>query len=297
MLDNARAVTHNREVNRLPLAARVQVLSALVEGNSIRATVRMTGVAKSTILRLLADVGDACDRYMDESMRNLACVRVQCDEIWTFCHAKERNLKRELRGKDGVGDMWTWTAMDADTKLVISWVLGKRTWSDADEFVFDLARRIKSYVQITTDGLGMYKDPIKRAFKHRADYGTEVKVFGFDETDEPNRKYSPLVVKEMRRRQVHGAPDPAHITTAHIERQNLTMRMQMRRFTRLTNAFSKKAQNLQRTLALHFMHYNFCRKHQTLKTTPAIAHGLTDRAWSLQDLANLPDFIGGQAVA
>jgi IS1 family transposase len=224
-------------------------------------------------------------------MRNLTCVRVQCDEIWTFCHAKERNLKRELRGRDNLGDMWTWVAIDADTKLVISWVLGKRTYDFAQIFTRDLAKRIKSYVQLTTDGLGMYKENVRRAFGHRVDYGTEVKVFGIDDNDEPDRKYSPLVVKEMRRTPVFGAPDPVHISTAYIERQNLTMRMQMRRFTRLTNAFSKKAHNLQRNLALHFMHYNFCRKHQTLKTTPAAAHGLTDRIWTLHDLANLPEVL------
>jgi IS1 family transposase len=284
-------------VNRLSLAARVQVLSALVEGNSIRATSRMTGASKSTILRLLADVGDACDRYLDETMRDLTCVRVQADEIWTYVHAKERNLKPEMRDNERVGDLWTWVAIDADTKLVVSWVLGKRSYDFCQIFVRDLAKRVKSYVQLTTDGLGMYKENVRRAFGHRVDYGTEVKVFGIDETDEPNRKYSPLVVKEMRRTQVFGAPDPNHITTAHIERQNLTMRMSMRRFTRLTNAFSKKAHNLHRNLAIHFMHYNFCRRHMTLKTTPAIAHGLTDRIWTLHDLANLPDVLQNSEAA
>lgn len=284
-------------MNRLPLDTRVRILSALVEGNSIRGTCRMTGAAKGTVLKLLADVGDACDRYMDDTMRDLTCVRVQCDEIWSFCHAKERNLKPTLRGKDKFGDLWTWVAIDADTKLVISWILGKRTYDFAQIFTRDLAKRITSYVQLTTDGLGMYKENVKRAFGHRVDYGTEVKVFGFDESDEPDRKYSPLIVKEMRRTAVLGAPDPTHISTAYIERQNLTMRMQMRRFTRLTNAFSKKAQNLQRAIALHFMYYNFCRRHQTLKTTPAIAHGLTDRAWTLQDLANLSDLMSDGLAA
>jgi IS1 family transposase len=278
-------------MNRLPLATRVQVLSALVEGNSIRGTCRMTGVAKGTVLKLLADVGDACDHYLNDTMRDLTCVRVQCDEIWSFCHAKERNLKRELRGRENIGDLWTWVAIDAETKLVISWVLGKRSYDFCQIFVRDLARRIKSYVQLTTDGLGMYKENVRKAFGHRVDYGTEVKVFGFDDSEEPDRKYSPLVVKEMRRTALIGAPDPDHISTAFIERQNLTMRMQMRRFTRLTNAFSKKAHNLQRALALHFMHYNFARVHATLKTTPAIAHGLTDRKWTLADIANLPDLM------
>jgi len=284
-------------MNRLSLETRVQVLSALVEGNSIRGTCRMIGVDKKTVLRLLADVGDACYRYTDETMRHLSCVRIQCDEIWSFCHAKERNLKPKLRGLDDYGDLWTWTAIDADTKLIVAWHLGKRTYRDANMFMRDLASRVTSYVQITTDGLGMYKENIKRAFKHRVDYGTEVKVFGFDDSQEPDRKYSPLVVKEMRRTRVLGAPDLAHITTAYVERQNLSMRMSMRRFTRLTNAFSKKAQNLHRALALYFMHYNFCRVHMTLKTTPAIAHGLTDRIWTLHDLANLPDYLSGGLAA
>jgi IS1 family transposase len=284
-------------MNRLPLAKRVQVLSALVEGNSIRGTCRMTGVALNTVLKLLADVGDACAAYHDDTIRNLTCVRVQCDEIWSFVHAKERNLKPKLRGLDGYGDLWTWVGIDADTKLLVSWILGKRTWLFARRFMLDLASRIKSYVQISTDGLAMYKENVKYAFKHRVDYGTEVKVFGFDDAREPDRKYSPGVVTEMRRNRVLGAPDPAHISTAYIERQNLTMRMSMRRFTRLTNAFSKKARNLQRSVALYAIHYNFVRKHSTLKTTPAIAHGLTDRQWTLEDIANLPDFMSGGLAA
>jgi len=284
-------------MNRLPVEDRVRILSALVEGNSIRATSRMIGVDKKTVLRLLADVGDACDRYQHETMRNLSCARVQLDEIWSFCHAKERNLPRKLRGDDKAGDMWTWTTIDADTKLIIAWHLGKRTRWDAQYFVRNLSRRITSYVQISTDGLGAYKDAIRRYFMHRADYGTEVKVFGFDDENEPDRKYSPLVVKEVQRTRVHGAPDPRHISTAYVERSNLTMRMSMRRFTRLTNAFSKKAENLQRALALHFMYYNFARTHQTLKTTPAIAHGITDRVWTLRDIANLPDLMRGEAAA
>lgn len=284
-------------MNRLPLAKRVQVLSALVEGNSIRGTCRMTGVALNTVLKLLADIGDACAAYHDETIRGLTCVRVQCDEIWSFCHAKERNLKPKLRGLDGYGDLWTWVGIDADTKLLVSFIVGKRTWLFARRFMLDLASRIKSYVQISTDGLAMYKENVKYAFKHRADYGTEVKVFGFDDSQEPDRKYSPAVVKEMRRHRVLGAPDPTHISTAYIKRQNLNMRMSMRRFTRLTNAFSKKALNLQRSIAIYALHYNFVRRHTTLKTTPAIAHGLTDRVWTLEDIANLPDLMSGGLAA
>lgn len=282
-------------MNRLPLATRVQVLSALVEGNSIRGTCRMVGVDKKTVLRLIAEVGDACAAYHDENVRGLKCLRVQCDEIWSFCHAKERNIPFQDKG-EGVGDMWTWTAIDADTKLVISWLLGKRTLRFARLFADDLSQRIKSYVQISTDGLAVYKHAFQRAFRYRADYGTEVKVFGPGKTEEYDSKYSPAVVKEVIRKQVWGAPDPAYISTAYIERQNLTMRMSMRRFTRLTNAFSKKVENLQRSLALHFMYYNFCRKHQTLKTTPAIAAGLTDRAWTLFDLASLPEYMRGEGL-
>ena len=283
-------------MNRLPLEERVRVLASLVEGASIRATSRITGVAKGTILRLLADVGDACDQYQDQTLRNLECVRVQCDEIWAFCHAKERNIKPQNKS-NGVGDMWTWTAIDADTKLIIAWHLGKRTSYDCRMFIGDLAKRIASYVQISTDGLNMYNDPIVQAFKYRADYGQEVKVYGREVSENPETRYSPEVVLETRRTQVWGAPDPDFISTAYVERSNLTMRMNMRRFTRLTNAFSKKAENLSRALALHFMYYNFCRKHQTLKTTPAIKARVTDRIWTLHDLANLPDVMRDSAAA
>jgi len=284
-------------MNRLPLALRVQALSALVEGNSIRGTCRMVGIDKKTALRLLADVGDACEAYLDETLRGLKCKRLQLDEIWSYCHAKERNLKPHLRGADGVGDLWTWVAIDADTKLIASWYLGKRLKEDADAFIRDLASRVDSpEVQVTTDGLGSYAEAIRRHFA-RADYGTEVKDYGLLDDESPERKYSPMVVKSVQRTKVWGAPNPDHISTAYVERQNLTMRMSMRRFTRLTNAFSKKALNLQRAIALNFAYYNFCRKHSTIKTTPVIAAGLTDRIWTLHDLANLPDLMRGEAAA
>jgi IS1 family transposase len=285
-------------MNRLPLPIRVQVLSALVEGNSIRGTCRMIGVDKKTVLRLLADVGDACDAYMDDTIHGIKSTRIQCDEIWSFCHAKERNLRRELRGADGVGDMWTWTAIDADTKLIITWYLGKRSQRDADLFIRDLAGRVDSErVQISTDGHHGYDTPIQQHFHHRADHGSEVKDYGILDNETPERKYSPMVVKKVIRTPVWGVPDPDYISTAYVERQNLTMRMSMRRFTRLTNGFSKKAENLQRSLALYFMNYNFCRVHQTLKTTPAIKAGLTDRIWTLHDLANLPELMRGGLAA
>jgi IS1 family transposase len=278
-------------MNRLPLAIRTQIIAALVEGNSIRGTARMTGTDKKTVLRLLADVGDACDAYLDETVCGLKSELIQCDEIWSFCHAKERNLPRDMRGADGVGDLWTWTAIDADSKLMVTWHLGKRLRGDADLFVRDLASRVVTErVQISTDGLGSYNEPIQRYFKYRADHGLL-------DDESPERKYSPLVVKKVVRTAIWGVPDPDHISTAYVERQNLTMRMSMRRFTRLTNGFSKKALNLQRALALHFMYYNFCRKHSTIKTTPAIKAGLTDRVWTLHDLANLPELMRGGLAA
>lgn len=284
-------------MNRLPLEERVRILAALVEGNSIRGTCRMTGAAKGTVLKLLADVGDACDAYQDDTIRNLTCVYVQCDEIWSYCHAKERNLPEKKRDNRNYGSMWTWTAIDARTKLIVSWHLGKRTSRDAHVFARDMARRVKSYVQISTDGLNMYNDALQEAFGRRLDHGQEIKVFGQPERENPETKYSPQVVLGTRRTAISGAPQEHHISTAYVERNNLTMRMSMRRFTRLTNAFSKKVQNLERALALHFMYYNFCRKHQTIRTTPAIAAGLTDRVWTLHDLANLPDVMRDSAAA
>lgn len=282
-------------MNRLPLATRLQILSALVEGASIRGTARMVGVDKKTVLRLLADVGDACAVYHLANVKGVKSERIQCDEVWSFCHAKERNLRKELRGEPGVGDMWTWTAIDADSKMIVSWHLGKRQRHDANTFMVDLASRIASkYVQITTDGFGIYKDAIQNLFA-RADHGTEVKVYGRLPFEGADTKYSPMVVKEVIRTPIWGEPDLRYMTTAHVERHNLTMRMSMRRFTRLTNGFSKKALNLYRALALYFMHYNFCRTHRSVKTTPAMKAGLTDRIWTLYDLANLPDLMRGDS--
>ena len=255
----------------------------------------MVGVDKKSVLRLLEDVGDACAVYHDENVRGLTCVRVQCDEIWSFCHAKERNIPKSKK-RTGIGDVWTWVGVDSDTKLAISYICGDRSHRFCNRFARDLADRIDSNVQISTDGLSWYVDPIQYHFGYRADLGQEVKLYGFSDPTRPDTRYSPNVVLETRRKAVCGAPDPDFISTAHIERLNLTMRMSMRRFTRLTNAFSKKIENLQRALALHFMYYNFCRKHQTIKTTPAIKAGLTDRVWTLHDLARLPDLMRGIAA-
>lgn len=296
MLDRLSITPYAYSMNRLPLEERARVLAALCEGNSIRATCRMTGVAKATVLRLLEEVGDACAAYHDETVRGLTCVRVQCDEIWSFCHAKAKNIP-SYNKRTGVGDVWTWVGIDSDTKLVISYICGDRSQRFARRFAKDLAERIKSYVQISTDGLSMYTEAIQYAFGYRAHYGQEIKEYGYEDPTKPDTRYSPSVVTAIRRVPVWGAPDPDYISTSYVERQNLTMRMHMRRFTRLTNAFSKKMVNHERALALHFMYYNFCRKHQTIKTTPAIAAGVTDRVWTLHDLANLPDFMRGESAA
>jgi IS1 family transposase len=284
-------------MNRLPIDKRVQVLAALCEGASIRATVRMTGVAKNTIVKLFADVADACFEYQDATIRNVKSRHIQCDEVWSYCYAKERNVPKELRGSEGVGDMWTWTAIDPDTKLVISWWLGKRNRYDAHHFMADVSMRLASKeVQITTDGFRAYYEAIDQHLPD-ADHGTEVKVYGRLPFESADTKYSPMVVAEVVRTAILGDPDPDFITTAHVERNNLTMRMQMRRFTRLTNAFSKKALNHHRAITLHFMYYNFVRKHSSIKTTPAIAARLTDRQWTLHDLARLPDVLRDSEAA
>jgi IS1 family transposase len=285
-------------MNRLPLEKRVQVLAALCEGASIRATVRMTGVPKNTIANLLAEVGDVCDEYQSANLRNLSNVkRLELDEIWSFCHTKERNLKQEERGRLDRGDVWSWTAIDPDSKLIVSWYVGKRGREDGWNFIRDLSERITSpQVQITTDGLMTYNEPIETLFP-RADHGNETKIYGRAPFESADTKYSPMVVTEVVRQSVWGRPDPDHITTAHVERQNLTMRMHNRRFTRLTNAFSKKVKNHARAIAMHFFYYNFVKVHSTVKTTPAIAAGLTDRVWTVRDMARLADYIRDSAAA
>ncbi len=285
-------------MNRLALGERARILSALVEGSSVRGSARMTSVDKKTVLRLLADVGDACGQFHYLNVRGLTCKRIQLDEIWSFCGAKSRNIPIERRGEYGLGDMWTWVAIDPDTKFVVSWLLGDRDDVHAESFVGDLRSRIVGRTQISTDGFLAYRPAIERVFGGDADYGMQIKEYGtFGSPDRPDTRYSPRTCTSIHKRAISGQPDPDHISTSHVERQNLTMRMSMRRFTRLTNAFSKKAENHNRALALHFMHYNYCRKHGTLKTTPAIEAGMTDRLWTLHDLANLPALMAGGAAA
>lgn len=273
-------------MNRLSRDKRVRIVAALVEGNSVRATCRMTGASKGAVLKLLAEIGCACREYQDERLRALTCKRIQCDEIWSFCYAKEKNVLKEIRGTPGVGDVWTWTAIDADTKLVPAWLVGKRDAGYAAEFIADLRSRLKNRVQLTTDGHRAYLEAVDYSFANDVDYAMLVKLYGVDpEADE--RRYSPAKCIGCRTEVVTGNPEPEHISTSYVERQNLTMQMSMRHFTRLTNAFSKKIENLSHAVALHFMHYNFARVHQALRVTPAMEAGVTDHVWSIEEIVDL----------
>lgn len=269
----------------LSIEKKVAVVSALVEGCSVRSTSRMTGVAKGTILRLLAEVGTACAEYQDRVMRNLSCKRVQCDEIWAFVGAKEKNLTPENRERGAVGDVWTWVAIDAQTKLVPCWMIGQRDPSTARDFMDDLAGRLSSRIQLTTDGHKPYLVAVDKAFGEDIDYATLVKLYGLPEGAE--KRYSPAVCIGCESKTISGRPDPEHINTSYIERQNLTMRMSMRRFTRLTNGFSKKLANHAHSVALFYMHYNFGRVHQTLRVTPAMEAGLSQHVWSIHEIVAL----------
>jgi len=274
-------------MNKLTLQRRAQVLGCLVEGNSIRATVRMTGAAKNTVVKLLVDVGKACAEYQNRVLIELPCKRVQCDEIWSFCYAKEKNVPVEKRGEFGYGDIWTWTAICADTKLVPAWLVGDRTAETALVFMTDLASRLRGRVQLTSDGYRAYLEAVEGAFGCDIDYAQLQKIYGIDVEGE--KRYSPPKCIGAKRRKVTGNPDPDHISTSYAERQNLTMRMSMRRFTRLTNAFSKKVENLAHAVSLHFMYYNFARIHQKLRVTPAMEAGVSDHVWSLEEMALLAD--------
>jgi IS1 family transposase len=270
-------------MNRLPRANQIQVVKALVEGCSIRATVRMTGVAKNTVTNLLVDLGAACEAYQTERLVNLPCRRIQCDEIWSFVGAKQKNANE---GAQGVGDVWTWTAICADTKLIASWQVGDRGAETAKGFISDLAGRLANRVQLTTDGHKVYLNAIENAFGDDIDYAILVKQYG--ECHEGGEvRYRPAVCTGAKKEAIAGNPAPAHVSTSFVERQNLTMRMSMRRFTRLTNAFSKKVENHAAAVALHSMHYNFARIHQTLRVTPAMAAGVTDRVWEIGEMVDL----------
>jgi IS1 family transposase len=249
----------------------------------------MTGAAKGTVIRLLAEMGAACRRYHDQHVFMLPCKRVQCDEIWSFCYAKEKNIPEDMRGVFGIGDVWTWTAIDADTKLIVGYTIGDRSDITARQFIQDLCKRLANRVQLTTDGHRAYLTAVPEAFGKEIDFAILQKIYSNPPKGEAATRYSPGECCGVKRKKVIGKPAPAGISTSYVERQNLTIRMSMRRFTRLTNAFSKKVENLGHALALHFMFYNYGRIHQTLRVTPAMESGLTDHVWSLEEIAALAD--------
>jgi IS1 family transposase len=285
MLDWLYIRLDNKLMNKKSTKERAQILRCLVEGNSIRLTVRLTGASKNTVTKLLVEVGEACAAYHNQTLVHLPCKRIQVDEIWSFVYSKQKNTPEEMLGE--AGDVWTWTAICADTKLVASWYVGGRDAGTGFDFMNDLASRMSERIQLTSDGHKAYLKAVEGVFGNDIDYGWLVKLYG--DAPEGQRRYSPCQCIGAKQHAVFGDPDEKHISTSYVERQNLTMRMSMRRFTRLTNAFSKKVENHVRAIALHFMHYNFCRVHSSIKTTPAVAAGVADKIWSLEDVVEMTD--------
>jgi IS1 family transposase len=277
-------------MNKLPLAKRVQILSMLCEGMSMRATARIADVSFNTVEKLLQDAGAACADYHDRTVRGVTSQRVQCDEIWSFVHAKQKNVPTAKAAPQGAGDIWTWTALDADHKMILSWKVGGRDSEYAMALMDDLRGRLANRVQLTTDGHRAYLDAVEEAFGADIDYGMLVKLYGEPpHSPEAARRYSPSDCVGARKDTITGSPDPKHISTSYTERHNLTMRMSMRRFTRLTNAFSKRVENHCHQLALYFVFYNFVRMHKTLRMTPAMSAGISERLWSVEDIVDLVD--------
>jgi IS1 family transposase len=274
-------------MNKLPIEKRVQIINLLVEGSSLRTCSRIADVSINTVTKLLVEVGQACQLFHDETVRNVAAKRIQCDEIWSFVYAKEKNKPQNI---EGAGDAWTFVGIDSDTKLVISWLLGERDIQTATIFMKDVAERIRGRVQLTTDGLKAYINAVDAAFPtdDEIDFAQLIKIYGPEGgTSTPERKYSPGECTGSKKHVIYGQPDEKFISTSHIERQNLTMRMHMRRFTRLTNGFSKKIENHGYAIALHFVYYNFAKIHKSLRVTPAMQAGLTKRVMSIEDIVNL----------
>lgn len=283
MLDAKHVSSYIRGMNKLPLQKRVQILSMLCEGSSMRSISRICDVSINTVTKLLEDAGEACLDLHDELVVGLKSERVQVDEIWSFIHTKEGNKAAAKNPTGEHGDVWTWTAIDADSKLIISYLAGARNLKCAEAFIGDMAWRLKNRVQLTSDGLDKYVQAVKRAFNGEVDYAMMIKIFSNVRVT-PERRYAPPTCTGIKKREISGNPDPKHISTSYVERQNLSMRMGMRRFTRLTNAHSKKYANHLYALALYFMHYNFVRQHKTLRTSPAMAAGIADRLWSMEDI-------------
>ncbi|HEY4451548.1 MAG TPA: IS1 family transposase [Solirubrobacteraceae bacterium] len=277
-------------MNRLSTEKRAQIISLLTEGTSLRATSRIVGCSINTVTKLLLDVGEACAAYQDATLRDLDCKAIEADEIWSFVYSKQKNVPEDMQGQFGVGDVWTWTALDADSKLIVSWFVGGRQVEDAEAFMVDLSERVTGRIQLTTDGNAAYPNAVGLAFRHNIDFAQFVKQYA-SPPREGQVRYSPAVCTGARVRADGGNPDPDRISTSYVERQNLTMRMSMRRFTRLTNGFSKKLDNHMAAIALHFLHYNFARPHRTLAApyprTPAMAAGIADHVWTPAEIAAL----------
>jgi IS1 family transposase len=276
-------------MNRLNLSDRAQIISLLVEGNSLRSITRITGKSINTVTKLLVDVGSACLIYQTETLRNLTCKRIQCDEIWSFCYMKQKNVPKEREGEE-IGDVYTYTAICSDTKICASFLVGQRNADCTQAFMNDLAGRLAGRIQLTTDGYQPYVDAVELAFGGNVDFAMLVKNYSNPSAQvSAERRYSPSEFIRADKRVTCGNPDMAAVSTSHVERQNLTMRMAMRRFTRLTNGFSKKMYNLECAVALHFMYYNFGRIHKTLRVTPAMEAGVSNHVWTLDEIAKLAD--------
>ncbi len=285
MLAFTSALKHNVDMYKLDAAKRAQIIGALVEGSSVRSVSRMTGASRNTITRLLLNAGSVCAAYQNRVLRNLPAERIQCDEIWSFVGAKDKNVPTEKQGQFGVGSVWTWIALDADTKLVCCWMIGNRDADAAHEFMKDLKGRLANRVQLTTDGHHSYLDAVGNTFGADIDFAQLVKIYGAPR--ETEARYSPAVCNGSKKHIITGEPDRKHISTSYVERQNLTMRMHMRRFTRLTNAFSKDLAHHVAAVSLHMMFYNFVRIHQTLRVTPAMAAGVSATVWEIADIVKL----------
>ncbi len=287
LLDAKQKVHYIRGMNKLPLAKRVQILSMLVEGSSMRSISRVCDVSINTVAKILADAGEACIEHHDQTVRGVKSKRIQCDEIWSFCYAKKKNVPTAKAAPGDAGDIWTWTALDADSKLIVSYLVGSRDAECANAFMQDTALRLASRVQLTTDNLKTYLDAVEDAFGGDIDYAILVKLFG--DTVAGAGRYSPAECTGVKKERMMGSPDQKHISTSYVERQNLSMRMSMRRFTRLTNAFSKKVEAHMHAVALYFTFYNFVRQHKTLRVSPAMAAGISNRLWSMEDIVALID--------
>lgn len=277
------------DMNKLPIAKRVQILSMLCEGMSMRAVSRLCDVSFNTIAKMLADAGKVCMTFHDDKVRGLTCKRVQVDEIWSFTYAKQKNVAAAKAAPEGAGETWTWTAIDADTKLIAAWFVGSRDAQSANAFLEDLASRLKHRIQLTSDGHGCYKEAVYTAFDTEVDYAQLIKIYGGGRPEGYEGRYSPDDCTGIKKTRMWGNPDEAHISTSYIERSNLTMRMHNRRFTRLTNAFSKRFESHVHMVAIYTMFYNYLRIHKTLRVTPAMAAGISDRVWDMADIVALMD--------